>query len=202
MEDKQSTKQKSKYLLGVKKRILSTGTLIAILIALTPVIFYSYQGFPGVKIWESFFGTIESQFYGSIQVLVWVLFGKVIPFLLLLIWFFTCRHWWYHALLVPMAMYIFQIYNTLNDDLRFSDSDEIYFIIPIITIVAAISYTIRTRIFDRLYGVDLDQEFRRVRWNGEIVKIPADSPLDLEEVNDNDVVDLDDDDDNEPTYMG
>lgn len=201
MEDKQSTKQKSKYLLGVKKRILSTGTLIAILIALTPVIFYSYQGFPGVKIWESFFGTIESQFYGSIQVLVWVLFGKVIPFLLLLIWFFTCRHWWYHALLVPMAMYIFQIYNTLNDDLRFSDSDEIYFIIPIITIVAAISYTIRTRIFDRLYGVDLDQEFRRVRWNGEIVKIPADSPLDLEEVNDNDVVDLDDDD-NEPTYMG
>lgn len=201
MQDKQSTKQKSRYLLTVKKRILSSGTFIAIFIALTPVIFYSYQGFPGQKIWESFFGLIESQFYGSIQVLVWVLFGKIIPFLLLLIWFFTCRHWWYHSILVPIAMYVFQIYNTLNDDLRFSDSEEAYFIIPIIAIIAALSYTIRTRIFDRLYGVDLDQEFKRVRWNGEIVKIPANSPLDLEEVHDTDQNDTDDDD-KEPIFMG
>lgn len=202
MQDKQSTKQKSKYRLTVKKRILTSGTFIAIFITLTPVMFYSYQGFSGGKIWESFFGTIESQFYGSIQVLVWVLFGKLIPFLLLLVWFFTCRHWWYHVILIPLSMYVFQIYNTLNDDLRFSDSDEVFFIIPIIALIATVSYTVRTRIFDRLYGVDLDQEFKRVRWNGEIVKIPADSPLDLEEVNDDDLLDEEEDSDNEPIFMG
>lgn len=201
MQDKQSTKGSLSRQLTVKKRILSSGLIIAIIIILTPVLFYSYQGFPSNKTWVTLFGTLDSNYYGSIQSLVWVIFGKLVPLLLLLLWFFTCKHWWYHVLLVPMSMYIFQIYSTLNEDLIFSDSDEVYFIIPIIAIIAAISYTIRTRIFDRLYGINLDQEFKRVRWNGEIVKIPADSPLDLEEVNDNDVADLDDDD-NEPIFMG
>ncbi|WP_396596701.1 hypothetical protein [Dokdonia sp. R86516] len=88
-----------------------------------------------------------------------------------------------------MAMYIFQIYSTLNEDILFSDTEEIYIVIPLIAIVAAISYTIRTKIFDRLYGVDLDQELKRVRWNGKIVKIPADSPLNLPEVDDDEVDD-------------
>lgn len=200
MQDKQSTKQKSSRQLTVKKRILSSGSIIAIVIICTPFLFYSYQSFPGEKSWETFFGTINSNYYGSIQSLIWVVFGKIVPLLLLLIWFFTCQHWWYHVILVPMGMYIFQIYTTLNEDLRFSDNDEVLYIIPIIAIIAAISYTIRTRIFDRLYGVDLDQEFKRVRWNGKIVTIPADSPLDLPEVGDDEVDD--DDDDNEPSFMG
>ncbi|WP_405201953.1 hypothetical protein [Dokdonia sp. LLG6352-1] len=104
--------------------------------------------------------------------------------MLLLIWFFTCKHWWYHSILVPIAMYVFQIYTTIQDDLQFADTDEFYIIIPLIAIVAAITYTIRTKIFDRLYGVNLDQELKRVRWNGKIVTIPADSPLDLQQIND------------------
>ncbi|WP_405224403.1 hypothetical protein [Dokdonia sp. Asnod1-B02] len=86
-------------------------------------------------------------------------------------------------------MYVIQIYISLNQDLEFNDTNEITYIIPIIAIVAAITYAIRTKIFDRLYGVDLDQELKRVRWNGKIVKIPADSPLDLPEVGDDEVDD-------------
>ena len=189
MQDKQLTEQKSEFHLKVKKRLLSVGTLIALFILVTPLLFYSYQGFPSIKTMETFFGTYDSKYYGDIQIFVWVLFGKLIPFLLLLVWFFTCKHWWYHAILVPIAMYIFQIFNTFNDDLRFSDTNEIYYVIPAIAIIAALSYTIRTKIFDRLYGVDLDQELKRVRWNGKIVKIPADSPLNLPEVDDDEVDD-------------
>ncbi|WP_152023896.1 hypothetical protein [Dokdonia sp. PRO95] len=86
-------------------------------------------------------------------------------------------------------MYVFQIFNLLNDDLYIMDSSELIIIIPLIAVVAAISYTIRTKIFDRLYGVDLDQELKRVRWNGKIVKIPADSPLNLPEVDDDEIDD-------------
>ncbi|WP_405210682.1 hypothetical protein [Dokdonia sp. Asnod2-E02] len=154
---------------------------------LSPILSYVYQGFPDVKTWESsLFGAIHSNYYESIQILVWVVFSKVVPFILLLIWFFTCKHWWYHSILVPIAMYVFQIYSTINEDLQFADDDEFYIIIPIIAVVAAITYTIRTKIFDRLYGVNLDQELKRVRWNGKIVTIPADSPLDLKLINDED----------------
>ena len=110
MQDKQLTKDLSKFQETVKKKVLSLGTLIALVILLTPVLFYSYQGFPSSKTWESFLGTYDSKYYENIQVFMWVLYGKLIPFLLLVIWFFTCKHWWYHVILVPMAMYIFQIY--------------------------------------------------------------------------------------------
>lgn len=185
MQNKQSTKQELKHQLTDKRKNLSIGTIIALCIVLSPILSYVYQGFPDVKTWESFlFGTIHSNYYESIHILVWVVFSKVVPFILLLIWFFTCKHWWYHSILVPIAMYVFQIYNTINDDLQFADSDEFYIIIPIIALVAAITYTIRTKIFDRLYGVNLDQELKRVRWNGKIVTIPADSPLDLQQIDD------------------
>lgn len=184
MQDKQSTKQKLKSPLADKRKILSSGVVIALFIISSPLLFYAYQGFPEAAYWESFFGTIKSNFYEDIQTLFWVLFGKLVPTLLLLIWFFTCKHWWYHSILVPIAMYVFQIYSILHDDLQFADDDEFYIIIPIIAIVAAITYTIRTKIFDRLYGVNLDQELKRVRWNGKIVTIPADSPLDLQQIND------------------
>ncbi|WP_298491297.1 hypothetical protein [uncultured Dokdonia sp.] len=94
-------------------------------------------------------------------------------------------------------MYVFQIYSILNDDIQFVDDDEFYIIIPIIALVAAITYTIRTKIFDRLYGVNLDQELKRVRWNGKIVTIPADSPLDLKLINDEDdeIIDEEEEDD-------
>ena len=200
MQDKQSTKEKSKFQRTDKRKILSWSMVIAVFITLSPLLFYVYQGFPESRSWESFFGTYTSNFYENVNVLAWVLFSKLVPFFLLLIWFFTCKHWWYHAILVPLSMYVFQIYNTLNDDLIFTDADETIYIIPIIAIIAALSYTIRTKIFDRLYGVDLDQEFKRVKWNGKIVKIPADSPLDLPEIDDNEI--SDEVDDNETTFMG
>ena len=187
MQNKQSIDQKLEYQSTDKRKILSVGTLIALCIVLSPILFYAYQGFPDVKSWESFlFGTIDSKYYESINTLAWVVFGKVVPFILLLIWFFTCKHWWYHSIIVPISMYVFQIITSLNQDLSFNDTNELLYTIPIIAIVAAITYTIRTKIFDRLYGVNLDQELKRVRWNGKIVTIPADSPLDLQQIDDED----------------
>ncbi len=188
MQNKQSKLKTLGYHETDKRKVLSSGVIIALVIITSPLLFYAYQGFPDDSSWESFFGTYHSQYYKSTQTFFWVLFGKLVPTILLFVWFFTCKHWWYHAILVPIAMYIFQVYSIITED-SLIDSNEILYIIPIIAIVAALSYTIRTKIFDRLYGVDLDQEFKRVRWNGKIVKIPADSPLDIPEVGDDEIDD-------------
>lgn len=206
MQTKQSTKQKLKSHATDSKKLLSLGTVVALIILMTPLLFYSYQGFPDTETWDSFLGTYQSQYYGSTQVFFWVLFGKVIPFLLLVLWFLTCKHWWYHVIIVPIGMYIIQIYSTLNQDIKFADSEDIYFIIPIIAIIAAISYNIRIKIFDSLYGVDFGEGVKKVKWNGKIVKVPASSTLDLEEVDEDDLDDPGDrneeeEDDDEPMWM-
>ncbi len=204
MQTKQSKKQGLKNQRVIKRKSLFYGVLIVILIAVSPLIALLYKSFPSVQRWETFFGTYESGYYEAIDVLAWVLFQKLVPLYLLIIWFLTCRHWWYHALIIPIVMYIIQIYTTLGDDFEFIDSNEYYILVPVIVGVLAFSYGIRNKIFDRIYGIDLENtELKRVRWNGKIVSIPADSPLDLPEVGDNEVdEDEEEDDDKEPSFMG
>ena len=165
-----------------KKRSLLSGTIIALIIILSPYLFYIYQGIPDGDVWDSPFGTITSAYYGSVQVLFWTLFNKIVPIILLLIWFFTCKHWWYHAIIIPICMMTFQIYTILNDEMRFADSEEFFILAPIIFIMLIFSYTVRTRVFDKIHGIDLS-ELSRVNWKGEIKK---------EEVVDNDEEDEED----------
>ncbi len=186
-----------KKLTQLRSKSLLTGSIIAAFIAATPYFFYLYEGFPDVKIWEtSFFGLeirYESGFYESINVVGWMLFSKLIPLLLLLVWFFTCKHWWYHSLLVPICMYIFQIYSLFNEDTFYKDSIEIYYLAPLILIAFIFLYTIRMKIFDRIHGIDLT-ELQRVSIKGDIVE----EETTRSQQNNS----IDDDDDDEPLFMG
>ncbi|MFC4633383.1 hypothetical protein ACFO3O_05670 [Dokdonia ponticola] len=190
MQTKQSKRKKenSSLLDKIKRKTLLTGTIIASLIIACPFIFYLYQGFPVSPIWESPFGTFRSYYWEDINYLAWVILGKLIPFLLLLIWFFTCKHWWYHVILVPLCMYAFQIYSTLDMDVRNADTIEIYALAPIIFFMAIFSYTIRTRVFDKIHGIDLS-ELSRVNWKGELQTKTKDED------------DVEDDEDDEPLFM-
>lgn len=168
MQTKQSTNKSSKnYLQTVKRTNLITGTVIIVFLLITPYLFYLYQSVPSNASWDTFFGTYTSRGWEDVQTLAWILMGKIIPFILLLIWFFTCKHWWYHALLVPLCMYAFQIYSTINDDIRFADTNEFFVLAPIIFFMAIFTYTVRTRVFDKIHGIDLS-ELSRVNWKGEI----------------------------------
>tara|TARA_B100000378_G_scaffold138784_1_gene112125 strand:+ start:832 stop:1446 length:615 start_codon:yes stop_codon:yes gene_type:complete len=181
----------------VKSSSLLTGSLIAAFIVASPYFFYLYEGFPSVKIWEtSFFGfnlEYETINFGTVDVLAWVVFSKLIPFLLFLIWFFTCKHWWYHAILVPICMYFFQIVSAFNDDLAFTDSVDIYYMAPIIFLALIFIYTIRMKIFDRIHNIDLS-ELQRVSLKGDLK-----NENDIEKQYPSSVLD---DDDDEPLFMG
>ena len=192
MQLKQSTKQKSEYQgkttlhKRLKSKSLLFGSIIALVIIISPYFYYIYQGIPDGDVWDSPFGTINSSYYPSVQVLFWTLFNKIVPLFLLLIWFFTCRHWWYHAILVPICMIIFQIYTIINDEIRFPDTDEFYILAPIIFIMLIFSYTVRTKVFDKIHGIDLS-ELRRGNWKGEL--------------QDEEVIEGNQDEDEEPMFM-
>jgi hypothetical protein len=141
------------------------GSLVATVIAATPFIFNLYQSVPDLKIWDTFLFIYDSKYYESVNVVAWTLMGKIIPILLLFIWFFTCRHWWYHTLLVPIAMYFYQIITTLNGDLQFADTNQIIYLLPVMGIVIPSIYLIRAQMFDKLNTADktledLEEEFK------------------------------------------
>ncbi|GGG11738.1 hypothetical protein GCM10011344_10570 [Dokdonia pacifica] len=85
-------------------------------------------------------------------------------------------------------MIIIQIYTILNDEIEFPDSKVLYILGPIIFIMLIFSYTVRTKIFDKLYGIDLS-ELSRVNWKGEIQSYHT--------IDEND----DDEDDDDPMFM-
>ena len=84
--------------------------------------------------------------------------------MLLFIWFFTCRHWWFHTLLVPIAMYIYHIIDTLNGDLEFAETNQILYLLPIMAIIIPSIYLIRAKMFNKINDADqtleeLEEEF-------------------------------------------
>lgn len=137
-------------------RNIYVGTFVAIIIAVTPYLYYSYESVPRTEIWDTFLFTYESIGYKNANDFAWLFLGKFVPWLLLIIWFLTCRNWWYHVILIPIAMYSFQLSTIINDDSEYVDEVEIYWLIPIMMIIVPIVYLIRIKLFDKLVlGIDL-----------------------------------------------
>jgi len=80
--------------------------------------------------------------------------SKLIPLLLMFIWIFTCRHWWYHAILIPIGMFIYQIIVILDDDLSFADQNEMLVLLPVMIVIIPSIYLVRARIFNRINSVN------------------------------------------------
>ncbi|RIA09797.1 hypothetical protein OE09_1643 [Flavobacteriaceae bacterium MAR_2010_72] len=159
------TKLGSKFLAENSNRSLIIGAVIATLIALTPYYFTLYESVPDTKVWDTFLFTYKSNYYESAFILAWTLTNKVVPLFLIFIWFFTCRHWWFHALLVPIALYIYQIIGVLNDDLKFFDTNQFLYLLPVMAIVIPSIYLLRAKMFNKINDADktmqeLEDEFR------------------------------------------
>lgn len=150
---------------GNKKELI-IGSILATIIAITPYIATLWKSVPGEnKTWDTFLFTYTTTYYYDIQTLVWTLMGQLVPLSLLLIWMFTCRQWWYHVILVPIAMYVYEIITILNDDLKFSGDNLILYLLPIMAIIIPSIYLIRARMFNKINDADktleeLEEEFK------------------------------------------
>ena len=165
------TKQKLKFQVSedkIKKgnnRSLILGSLIATFLGLSPFLFTIYESVPSVKTWSTSWFTYDSPYYENVQVFAWTITTKLIPLIFIILWFLTNRHWWYHSLLVPIAMYLYHLIIIVNDDMRFADTNEQkFFLVPVMAIVIPSIYLIRAKMFNKINDAnktleELEEEF-------------------------------------------
>ena len=140
------------------------GTLIAIFLGISPYLFYLYEYAPREEVWETTFFTYRSLGFKDVNTALWLVTGKAFPLTCLIVWFFTCRQWWYHALLVPIAMYTYQLVSILHEDSGSVDQFQLIYLIPIMAVIIPSIYLIRAKMFNKLNDADksfeeLEQEF-------------------------------------------
>jgi len=135
------------------KKSLYVGGIVVFLIAITPFLFYAYESFPTVQVWKTSFFTYHTAFFDW-YTFAWHFFGKFIPLYLLLLWFFTCKHWWHWIILIPIAMYTFQLWGIINESNNL-DELELYYLIPLMMVLVPAVYLIRAKLFNKVRGDDL-----------------------------------------------
>jgi hypothetical protein len=140
------------------------GSVVAILIASSPFLFYLYEYAPETEVWETWLFTYRSGYYGDAKIGLWSILMKLVPLVLLLLWFFTCRHWWYHAILVPIAMFLYQLFGAIAAEIVFFDEFQLLYLVPLMAIVVPSIYLIRAKMFNKINDADktmeeLEEEF-------------------------------------------
>jgi len=168
-----------------KKKIIIESFAV-FLIAMVPIIFKLYDFLPGPTDENalepvSFLGIeIGSNGFNSVETNVWFYTIKFVPLLLLLIWFFTSKDWWYHILIIPIATYAFQLFELFFSDNYAVDTENIWWLLPICMVVIPFVYFIRVKLYDKyVHGIDLeamDAELEVLRSNNKINEV-EDAPV-------------------------
>ncbi len=140
------------------RRKIMLDSIMVFFIVISPFIFNLHEYLPREKDNFTFLGiNIGSNQFADVATYVWFLLGKIIPLYLFFIWFFTCKHWWYHAILIPIAMYAFQIFEVVNFDARYVDKENILWLLPVCMVVIPFVYFIRIKLYDKhVHGIDLE----------------------------------------------
>ena len=141
------------------KKRLYIETLAIFLVICSPFIFKLHNYFPtDPDATIEFLGfTIDSNGFMDLNTYAWFLFSKLVPLYLLTIWFFTCKHWWYHILLIPICMYAFQIFEVIYSSDLLVDTDNILWLLPICMVVIPFVYFVRVKLYDKhVHGIDLE----------------------------------------------
>lgn len=159
---KQNLKKEKENSLKTGKQKLSRsaviGTLVSTIIASSPLLYSLHESVPTTEVWDTFLFTYRSGFWEDSQYAMWVFTGKFLPLLFLIIWFFTCRHWWYHVLIVPIVMYILQIVNSIRAEVQYIDENQLLQLLPILVIVVPSIYLIRAKMFNKINYADKTME--------------------------------------------
>jgi len=134
-------------------------TFAVFFIIISPFIFKSHQYLSGdPEATLSFLGmSFDRNGFADLNTYGWFLLGKMVPFYLFVIWFFTCKHWWYHTILIPAMMYAFQIFEVIYSEDNIVDTENIWWLLPVCMVVIPFVYLIRIKLYDKhVHGIDLE----------------------------------------------
>lgn len=140
---------------------LLTGSIILVIIILSPYLLYIYQYLPNTTTWETPFFTVKSGLFYSVFAFGHAIFSKIVPLILLFIWFIDSKSWWFHAIAVPISAYIFQLVSVINDSAEYFDQVEFAYSIPVSAIVLTILYLIRAKFGIYVSALHLQEEMIR-----------------------------------------
>ncbi len=134
-------------------------TIGLILIVLTPFVFKIHDYLPrDPDATINFLGmSFDRNGFADLRTYAWFLLNKIIPLYLLIIWFFTCKHWWYHIILIPLCMYAFQVFEVVYSEDNFVDTENVLWLLPVCMIVIPFVYFVRIKLYDKyVHGIDLE----------------------------------------------
>lgn len=134
-------------------------TITVFFIAISPFLYKLYDYLPeDPEATISFLGiTIGNNGFADISTYMWFLLSKIVPLYLFVFWFLTSKNWWYHIILIPIAMYAFQIFEVLYSHDNSIDTENIWWLIPICMLVIPFVYLIRIKLYDKhVNGIDLE----------------------------------------------
>ena len=140
-----------------RKSSLLVGSIIIFLIVVTPYLLYFYKALPSSENIETIFGTIKGGYYESASNYIYWFSTKFVPLLLLFIWFITNKHWWVHALIIPITVYSFQLISVINDSEGFVDEVEFVYTVPITIIIVGILYFLRGKLSIYIQALNLKE---------------------------------------------
>lgn len=145
--------QLKKYLVSdksISRKSIFIGSLVATLVASTPFLFNLHNFVPDTAKWTNWLFTYDSVGYENAQIGIWLILSKLIPIMLLILWFFTCRHWWYHVILIPIITYIIQLFFILDEETNYFDDFQLMYLVPIMSVIIPSIYLIRAQMFNKL----------------------------------------------------
>lgn len=141
------------------RRKLIIETTFAFFIAISPFLYKLYDYLPdNPEATISIFGlVIDNNGFRDISTYAWFMMSKIVPLYLMIFWFMTSKNWWYHIILIPIAMYSFQVFEVLFDSDDNIDTENIWWLLPICMTVIPFVYFIRIKLFDKhVHGIDLE----------------------------------------------
>lgn len=151
-----------------RRRNIITGVLLSLFLTATPFLFYIYKYAPAdSKEWDTFFGSIHSGGFGSVQAYMHALFTKITFVSLTGIWFLTSNNWWKYAIMVPLTMFLFQLSGVINYKIQYIDEFDFWYslpaILPILFFLFYISYRIsKGSISSADLKRDVDEEIKKI----------------------------------------
>ncbi|MDF4223209.1 hypothetical protein PXC01_16510 [Maribacter sp. M208] len=141
-----------------KKKIFLE-TLLVFFIAISPFLYKVYDYLPYDEHGDALILglTLGNNGFPDTLTYLWYLTSKIVPLYLMIFWFLTSRDWWYHIIIIPIAMYAFQMFEVFYDSDNMIDTDNIWWLIPICMITIPSVYFIRIKLYDKhVHGIDLE----------------------------------------------
>lgn len=125
--------------LQFKKRRRMDFVIIAFMVAIIPLLFLFYKTVPdGALGYDLYVFCIESYGFPHVSIFIWYLGIKLSSLIILFIWFSTSKDWWRYALLSPLIIFTYQLWeSTLNNDPN-STLDELVYIKALPTILLVV----------------------------------------------------------------